>query len=210
MHGDSDKTKIRTLTIILPGGSLPLKTLNKIGELGERYGFDLYLSTAQNLRIYNIKTADLEEIKGELAAIGVKFKGPGLFPVPRTCIGSRSCDLGQIDTLTFSDMILARFGSMTGVKPKFKIAIAGCPAACSNAMLTDIGIVATKSGFDLYLGGKGGSRPKTGRRVVRQASADEVLEFIDKVVAFHNSSPAKKQRFWKHLEDPEFPYREEV
>jgi hypothetical protein len=62
MHGDSDKTKFRTLTIILPGGSLPLKTLNKIGELGKRYGFDLYLSTAQNLRIYNIKTADFVEI----------------------------------------------------------------------------------------------------------------------------------------------------
>ena len=91
-----------------------------------------------------------------------------------------------------------------------KIAIAACPAACSNAMLSDIGIVSTRNGFDLYLGGKGGSRPKTGKRVVKGASEEKVLDIIGEVVDFHNCSAGKKQRFWKHLEDPTFPFRDEI
>jgi sulfite reductase beta subunit-like hemoprotein len=209
MHGDNSNVKVKTLTIVLSGGSLPLEVLNKVGELGGRYDFNIYLSTAQNLRLYNINEADLEAIKAELLPLGVSFKRPGLFPSPRICIGKSSCGLGQIDTIDLSDKLLARFGAID-VKPKFKIAIAACPAACSNTMLSDIGVVSTKNGLDLYLGGKGGPRPKIGRRVVRGANAEEILDIIGEVVAFHNNCGAKKQRFWKHLEDPAFPYRQEI
>ena len=210
MHGDKDKSGPKTLTILLPGGALPAKVLQKVDELAAKYCFDLYLSTAQNLRLYNIAESDLSGIRDELVQLGVKLKGPGLFPVPRICIGNRSCNLGQIDTMAFSDKILARFGEMTKVKPKFKIAIAGCPAACSNPIMTDIGIIATRQGFDISLGGKGGPKPKAARRVVRQADEEQVLKVIGEVVAYHNSTTAKKQRIGKLLDNPDFPYRDEV
>lgn len=210
MHGDKSKPGLKTLTILLPGGALPARVLSKANELGAKYSFDLYLSTAQNLRLYNLAESDLPAIKEELAALGVRFKSPGLFPVPRICIGNRSCNLGLIDTMAFSDQILARFGAMTGVKPKFKIAIAGCPAACSNPVMTDIGIIATRQGFDIYLGGKGGPQPKMAKRVVRQADAEKVMEVIGEVVEHHNRSTATKQRIGKLMADPSFPYREEV
>ena len=210
MHGDKDKSGPKTLTILLPGGSLPSKVLRKVDELAEKYSFDLYLSTAQNLRLYNIAESDLASIKDELTSFGARLKGPGMFPLPRICIGNSSCNLGQIDTMAFSDKILARFGEMTKVKPKFKIAIAGCPAACSNPIMTDIGIIATRQGFDIYLGGKGGPKPKAARRVVRQADEEQALKVIAEVVAYHNSTTAKKQRIGKLLDNPDFPYRDEV
>lgn len=199
-----------TLTILLPGGSLPFEVLRKVDELGSKYDFELYLSTAQNLRLYNIDPRDLPAIKEELTGFGAKLKGPGLFPVPRICIGKRSCNLGQIDSMAFSEKILARFGAMSGVKPKFKIAVAACPACCSNPVMTDIGIIATRQGFDIYLGGKGGPKPKPGKRVVRGADEEEVLKVIGEVVAFHNRHTAKKQRIGKLLDNPGFPYRDEV
>lgn len=209
MH-TGNNTLLKTLTIILPGGSLPFNLLSKVNELAAKYEFELYLSTAQNLRLYKIPDSDFEAIKSELISLGVKLKGPGLFPSPRVCIGNVSCKLGIIDTIAFSGKILDRFSMMTDVKPKFKIAIAGCPANCSNAVLTDIGIVATRQGFDIYLGGKGGPRPKTGIRVVRGADEEKVLDVIGEVVAFHNRQTTKKSRIYKHLADPEFPYREEI
>ena len=209
MHTGTN-TSFKNLTILLPGGSLPFDALAKVNELAARFTFDLYLSTAQNLRLYNIPESDFERIKDELTSLGVKLKGPGLFPVPRICIGNSSCKLGLVDTIAFSRKILARFGEMTEVKPKFKIAIAGCPATCSNAVLTDIGIIATRQGFDIYLGGKGGPRPKTGIRVVRGVDEKKVLDVIGEVVDFHNRMTGKKSRIGKHLSDPEFPYREEI
>ncbi len=209
MHADNN-TPLKNLTVLLPGGSLPFNVLAKVDDLSARYKFDLYLSTAQNLRLYNIPESDFEPLKEELLKLGVKLKGPGLFPSPRICIGNSSCKLGIIDTISFSRKIMDSFGEMTGVKPKFKVALAGCPANCSNAVLTDIGIVATRKGFDVYLGGKGGSRPKTGIRVVRGVDEDKVLTVIGEVVDFHNRNTEKKKRIYKHLEDPSFPYREEI
>ena len=200
----------KTLTIMLPGGSLPQALLGKITELARRYTFDLYLSTAQNLRLYGIAPDDLEPLKAELAPLGARFKEPGRFPLPRVCIGNRSCNLGIIDTMALSAAILARYGDLVGMKPKLKIAIAGCPASCANAMLTDIGLVATRQGLDLYVGGKGGPQPRVGRRVLRQASEAQALAAIGKIVEFHNSRTAKKQRLVKLIDDPEFPFRAEV
>jgi len=40
-------------------------------------------------------------------------------------------------------------------KPKYKFSIFGCPASSGGTKLADIGIVTTRGGFDLYVGGKG-------------------------------------------------------
>lgn len=210
MHKETPEIPTKkTLTILLPGGALPKAWLAKITELAARFEFEIYLSTAQNLRLYGIAADDLEPLKAELATLKVRFKEPGRFPLPRICIGRRSCNLGIIDTMALSDLILAQYGE-TSVKPKLKIAIAGCPASCANTMLADIGLVATRQGLDLYVGGKGGPQPRTGRRVLRQASDEEALAAIGLIVEFHNSRAAKKQRLVKLIDDPEFPFRAEV
>lgn len=204
-----DAQSMKTLTVLLPGGALPKALLAKVSELSGRFAFEVYLSTAQNLRLYGIAPDDLEPLKAELAPLKVRFKEPGRFPLPRICIGRRSCNLGIIDTMALSDLLLARFGE-TAVKPKLKIAIAGCPASCANTMLADIGLVATRQGLDLYVGGKGGPQPRVGRRVLRQASDEEALAAIGRIVEFHNLHTAKKQRLLKLIDEAGFPFPGEV
>ncbi|MBU0673764.1 MAG: nitrite reductase [Proteobacteria bacterium] len=200
----------KSLTILLPSGRLPGEVIRKVTGLKEHYRFDLYLSTAQNLRLYNLAEEDVEPIRQELSSLGVSFKGPGRFPLARVCIGSQGCNLGLCDTLAFSDAVAERFGSRSGVKPKFKIAVSGCPAACSGPLLTDIGIVATRQGFDVFVGGKGGARPAVGRRIVRQANVERVLEIIGLIADFHAAKTPTKQRMSKLLDEPGFPFPEEV
>ena len=55
-------------------------------------------------------------------------------------------------------------------KAKFKIAVAGCTLCCSNPKTTDIGVVATREGYELFAGGKGGPYPKIGRRIGREVA----------------------------------------
>lgn len=202
--------KKETLTIVLAGGKLPAKVLFKISELRAEYTFDIYLSTAQNMRLYNIDGADLAKIRESLSGLGVIFKRPGLFPYPKVCIGKESCNLGLVDSDTLSDRIIERFAGLQNVKPKFKIAISACPAACSGALLTDIGIVATRKGYDLYVGGKGGPRPKVGRRVLKGVDEENVLKAVGEIIEYHQLKPVKKIRMFKLIDDPDFPYSEEV
>ena len=113
--------------------------------------------------------------------------------------------MGVIDPAELSARILERFGARTNVKGKFKISISGCILNCSGALLADIGVVATRKGYDLYVGGKGGPYPKVGRRILRDVSEAELLDAIGSMVDFHDVKTAKKQRLVKLLNDPDFP-----
>lgn len=199
----------RSLTILIPAGLLLAEIQDKVSELRKKYNLGVYLSTAQNIRLLDIKSDDdLQAIKDELLAIGAQLKGPGKFPLPRVCVGSQYCNLGLVDTMALSDKILAKFGSRTNVKPKFKIAIAGCPASCSNVYTTDIGIKATTSGYQVYVGGKGGAAPKVGRRIAKGLDDDKVLDIISAIVDLHDQKAGKKMRMSKLVSDPDFPYEE--
>lgn len=201
--------KKATITVLLPAGFLPLDIMEEALRLAEAYSLNLYLSNAQNLRLNDVPVEAVEEVKARLAAHGAEFKGPGKFPIPRVCVGKNYCNLGVIDTADLSRKILDCFAGRQMTKAKLKIAIAGCTMCCSNVKTTDIGIMATRDGFELFVGGKGGPFPKIGKRIMRNGSEEQVLEAIKTLVEFHDRKTEKKQRMNKLLADPEFPFAEE-
>jgi NAD(P)H-nitrite reductase large subunit len=203
-------TATTRLTILLPAGRLPLAIMDKAHELAQKYHLEIYLSTLQNLRLMGIREEDLPAIRGELAALGAQFKGPGKFPIPRVCIGVRDCSMGIGDPERISALILEKFKAREKTKQKFKIAISGCTLGCSGVLLTDIGIMATRKGFDLYVGGKGGPNPKVGRRVLRDLDEQGVVAAVAELVEFHDAHTETKQRMVKLLDHPDFPYKAEL
>jgi sulfite reductase beta subunit-like hemoprotein len=200
-------TKI-SITILLPGGRLPLDIMETALVAAKKYHLGIYLSTLQNLRLLNVPESLLEEIKKPFADLGAEFKAPGKFPTPRVCVGRGHCKLGLIDTEALSRKILAHFASRKKTKGKLKIAIAACAMGCSGIGTSDIGIIATRNGYDIYAGGKGGTYPKISRRFRRNVTENEVIQTIQILIDFHDRRTATKQRMYKLIDDPDFPYRE--
>ena len=198
-----------SITILLPAGRLPLNIMKTVQQLAEKHSFRIYLSTLQNLRLTDVPEDAAEGIKEALIPLGAEFKTPGKFPLPRVCVGKDHCNLGLIDTEALSRKILDKFADRKNTKAKFKIAISGCTMCCSGVKTTDIGIMATREGYEVFAGGKGGPFPKVGRRIARKANDDEVLEIIKTLVEFHDQKTTKKQRMYKLLKDQEFPYQEQ-
>ncbi len=197
-----------SITILLPAGRLPLELMQKVNELVREHDFCLYLSQQQNLRLINVDKEKVDEIKEALAPLKLTFKQPGLFPLPRVCVGSPHCNMGNIDTEELSSKIMDRFGDREKTKAKLKISIAACPLDCSWSKNSDIGIVASKVGYTVYAGGKGGSATKTGRRIKVKIDEQELLDTIATLVEFHDRKTKSKQRLFKLLSDPEFPFAE--
>ena len=79
--------QVKSLTLMLPAGRLPLPLMAKAQEVAQRYGLGIYLSTTQNLRLLGIRDEDFDAVKAELAPLGANFKAPGKFPLPKVCIG---------------------------------------------------------------------------------------------------------------------------
>lgn len=195
------------LTVLVPGGLLPPDRVEVINTVARKYNLTWYVTTAQNIRLLGASEENLEEVKGALTGLGLTIKGPGKFPKPRVCVGMPYCNLGLVDTFGLSAKIWSRFGGRTGVKPKFKIAISGCPAVCAGSMQVDIGIIATRSGFDVYAGGKGGPLPKVGKRIARGLSEQEVVDLVGELADYHAGKTEKKQRMAKLVDEPDFPRR---
>ncbi len=197
-----------SLTILLPAGRLPLDIMRTTHDLAARYDLQIYLSTLQNLRLLNVPQSAVTEVKATLAALGADFKAPGKFPIPRVCVGSPHCNLGLIDTGELSEKILSHFANRNTTKAKLKIAISACVLSCSGTKTSDIGIIATRNGYDVFAGGKGGPAPKIGRRIQTGLSEEGLHKTIETLVDFHDSKTGSKQRMVKLLEEPDFPFPE--
>lgn len=202
---NQSKDNNKHVTILLPSGLISLETMSMINSVTAKYNLTHYVTTAQNLRLLGANEENLDAIKKELADLGLTLKAPGKFPLPKVCVGVPYCNLGLANTFSLSDKIIERYGNRTEVKPKYKISISGCPASCGGSKLADIGIVATRSGFELYGGGKGGPLPRTGKRIAKGLSEDEVIEAVGKLADFHAAKTPKKMRMFKLMEMDEFP-----
>ena len=203
---DSENEKCISITVLLPAGRLPLDMMQAAHDLAKQYGFQIYLSLTQNMRLINVPESAVSHVKEELAALGANFKGPGKFPIPRICVGKPHCNLGVVDTEKLRQSILKRFSGREKTKAKFKISLSACPASCSWPKLTDIGVTASKNGYTVYVGGKGGPNPQVGTRIKVKATEEEVLETIQELVDFHDLKTKSKQRMAKLLNDPDFPF----
>lgn len=194
------------VTILLSGGLIYPERMKVINDVAEEYNLTLYVTTAQNLRLLGATDENLDTIRNVLLDLGLKLKAPGIFPLPKVCVGAPYCNLGLVDTFSLSDKILARYGDRTKVKPKYKISISGCPASCGGSKLADIGIVATRNGFDLYVGGKGGPLPKIGKKVAQGLSEGEIVDAVGKLADFHAAKTPKKLRMFKLIDEQDFPF----
>ena len=198
--------KTVSLTILRTAGLVEPGFFQAVAEVVRRYNLTVYLSTAQNIRLLDVRESDRDAIMKELAAKGARFKGTVKFPLARVCVSRPHCKLGKFDTFALARRISEHFEGWEKIKPKIKIAISGCTAACSGPLTTDIGIVGTPVGLDVYAGGKLGALPKVGRRILRRADQDRVIAVIEELVTYHYNQPGKKLRMFKLINNEDFPY----
>ncbi len=204
----SEETNRVSLVMRIPAGRVPLGVMEEVCRLVGEYNLEMYLTTQQNLRLNNVPEGAVETIKARIAPYGIVFKTKGLFPLPRVCVGAPHCKMAKIDTASISERIMDCFAGRTGVKEKLKIAIGGCTLGCSGTRSTDIAIEATGSGFNVYAGGKDGVAPRAGVRIQKGITEEEMLKVVENLVDFHQQKTDKKQRMYKLLNDPDFPYQQ--
>lgn len=196
------------VTVLAPAGRLPAEVLNKVLRIVEENDLELFFTNAQNLRLLYVPIEKEDEIKAKLLALGVSLKKKGIFPGARVCVGAPHCNTGIAKTDELSAKIADRFADREQTKPKFKIAIAGCSIGCSDPRTTDIGIITTNKGYDLYLGGKGGTKPQVGVKMLKGLSEDELLDALETMVEYHDKNTDKKSRIASLMSNEDFPFSE--
>jgi dissimilatory sulfite reductase (desulfoviridin) alpha/beta subunit len=131
-----------TVRIRLPAGKISVDQLRGISRIAKKYGVGIvHCTTRQTLEIPHIQPSVLGRIEKALAKNGTPV-GSERDEIVNiiACPGTDRCKFANIDTISLAQKIDARlFGKEMPVK--IRIAVSGCPNACTSPMLNEIGII---------------------------------------------------------------------
>ncbi|MDQ0255932.1 NAD(P)H-nitrite reductase large subunit [Evansella vedderi] len=80
-------------------------------------------------------------------------------------------------------------------------AYTGCPNACGEPLINDIGVIKRKDHFELYVGGQAvGTNARTGVLLKDGLEPEELYELVDKVLEVYRNNGRKRERIAKFID----------
>ena len=77
---------------------------------------------------------------------------------------------------------------------KIKFGVSGCTRECAEAQSKDIGVIATEKGWNLYVCGNGGMRPRHADLFATELDDETLVKYIDRVLMFYVRTGERLQR----------------
>jgi len=186
--------------ILLERDDSPGDQLIELARLAERYGRgELRLTPSQNVLIPHIPDALLGELTREPLLRELPYNPSEIQRGLVSCTGTDFCNLALIDTKTRALELARDFEKRVGAARPISVRWSGCPASCGNHHTADVGLQGCKvkvdgkivDGVHVFVGGRGGSEPRTGLRILEDVPCDELPAVLERLVRFF---PRGRQR----------------
>ena len=179
----------------VPGGEITPEKLIVLGEVAKK--FDLYtkITGGQRVDLFGAQVEQLPEIWDTLISAGFETGhayGKSLRTV-KSCVGSTWCRYGVDDSVGLAIDLENRYKGLRAPH-KIKFAVSGCTRECAEAQSKDIGVIATENGWNLYVCGNGGMRPRHADLLASDLTTDELVALIDRVLMFYVKTGERLQR----------------
>ena len=81
--------------------------------------------------------------------------------------------------------------------------MSGCTRECAEAQSKDIGIIAVEGGWNLYVCGNGGMKPRHGDLFATNLDKETLIKYIDRVLTFYVQTADRMQRTSVWMENME-------
>jgi nitrite reductase (NADH) large subunit len=188
----------------VPGGEITPQKLVVIGQVAEKYGLYCKITGGQRIDLLGARIEQLPDIWEELVDAGFESGhayGKSMRTV-KSCVGSTWCRYGVQDSTGFAIRVEERYRGIRSPH-KLKSAVSGCIRECAEAQNKDFGIIATEQGWNLYLGGNGGSNPRHGELFATDIDDETVIRYIDRYLMFYIQTAKPLQRTARWLEELE-------
>jgi nitrite reductase (NADH) large subunit len=86
---------------------------------------------------------------------------------------------------------------------KLKMAVSGCTRECAEAQGKDVGVIATENGWNLYVCGNGGMKPRHADLLARDLDDATLISYVDRFLMFYIRTGDRLQRTSVWLENLE-------
>ena len=178
------------------GGITTPNELRAIADAAEKYNVPTVKVTGgQRIDLLGVKGEDLPAIWSDLNAAGMvsgHAYGKSLRTV-KSCVGSTWCRYGVDDSVGLAVELENRYKGLRAPH-KIKFGVSGCTRECAEAQGKDIGVIATEKGWNLYICGNGGMKPRHAELFASDLTKAELIKLIDRVLMFYVRTGDRLQR----------------
>ncbi|KAJ3267960.1 hypothetical protein HK104_005541, partial [Borealophlyctis nickersoniae] len=185
----------------MAGGVVTPEGLIAIGEIAKRFGLYTKVTGGQRIDMFGARKQDLPEIWSLLVTAGFESGhayGKSLRTI-KSCVGSEWCRYGMRDSVTFAVFLENRYKGLRSPH-KLKSAVSGCIRECAEAQGKDFGLIATDKGYNLYVCGNGGSKPKHAVLLAAEIPEETCVKYIDRFLMFYVATADRLMRTARWLE----------
>ena len=170
--------------------------------MAKKYGLYCKITGGQRIDMFGAKKHDLPKIWRELVDGGME-SGHAYAKSLRTvksCVGTTWCRFGIGDSVGMAVRLEERYKSIRGPH-KFKGGVSGCVRECAEAQNKDFGLIATDKGFNIFVGGNGGAKPRHSELLAKDVPPDDVVTILDRYLSFYIRTADKLQRTARWVEN---------
>ncbi|MBZ2187783.1 nitrite reductase large subunit NirB [Alcanivorax sp. JB21] len=197
----------------VPGGEITPEKLIVIGEVAQRYDLYTKITGGQRIDLFGARVEQLPKIWSELVEAGFESGhayGKSLRTV-KSCVGNSWCRYGVQDSVAMAIFVEERYRGLRSPH-KLKMAVSGCTRECAEAQSKDIGIIATEKGWNLYVCGNGGMRPRHAELFASDIDDDTLIRYIDRLLMFYIRTADRLQRtsVWRDNMEGGLEYLQDV
>ncbi len=179
----------------VPAGEITPDKLIAIGQVAKQYQLYTKITGGQRIDLFGARVEQLPEIWEQLIAAGFET-GHAYAKSLRTvksCVGSTWCRYGVQDSVGQAIDLENRYKGLRAPH-KLKFAVSGCTRECAEAQSKDIGVIATENGWNLYVCGNGGMKPRHADLFATDLDAKTLVTYIDRILMFYVRTADRLQR----------------
>jgi len=170
----------------VPGGEITPDKLIVLGQVAKKYGLYTKITGGQRIDLFGAAVHQLPDIWEELVNAGFE-SGHAYGKAMRTvksCVGTTWCRYGVQDSVSFAIRVENRYKGLRAPH-KLKAAVSGCIRECAEAQSKDFGLIATEKGYNLYVCGNGGAKPRHADLLAADLDEDTCLRYIDRFLMYY-------------------------
>ena len=179
----------------MPGGEVTPDGLIAVGTVAKKYGLYTKVTGGARVDMFGARLEQLPLIWEELIAAGFESGhayGKSLRTV-KSCVGSTWCRYGVDDSVGLAVELENRYKGLRAPH-KIKFGVSGCTRECAEAQGKDVGIIATDKGWNLYVCGNGGMKPRHAELLASDLTKPQLIALIDRFLMFYVRTADRLQR----------------
>jgi len=197
----------------VPAGEITPDKLIVLGTVAKKYNLYTKITGGQRIDLFGARVDQLPDIWEELIDAGFESGhayGKALRTV-KSCVGSSWCRFGVQDSVSFAIEVEQRYRGLRAPH-KLKGAVSGCIRECAEAQSKDFGIIATEKGWNLYVGGNGGSKPQHAQLLANDVDSETCIRYIDRYLMFYikTAEPLTRTAPWLNKLEGGLEYLKDV